>query len=82
MLDCAVVYILMISEHTGDVSPENVSLNSRYEALIAVFLPIQILQDVTLFRSVKISGRFEGTLCLQLRSSGLFDPKDQRRKVP
>ena len=29
MLDCAIIYILLIIEHNGDVSPENKSLNFR-----------------------------------------------------
>ena len=60
MLDCAIIYILLITENNGDVSPEHVSLSSRHEVLIAVLLPIQVLQDVRLHRSVKSSGRFEG----------------------
>jgi hypothetical protein len=61
MLDCAITYNLLITERNADVSPENVSLSSRHEVLTAVLLPIQVLQDVTLFRSVKSSGRFEWT---------------------
>jgi hypothetical protein len=82
VLNGAIINILLITEHNGDVSPENVSLSSRHEVLTAVLLPIQALEDVTLFRSVKSSGRFGGTWGLQLRSSALFDPEDQRRKVP
>jgi len=51
----------LITEYNGDVSPGNVSLSSRHEVLAAVLLPTQVLQDVMLFRSVKSSGRFEGT---------------------
>jgi len=80
--DGAIIHILLITEYNGDVSPDNVALSSRYKALTALLVPFQVLQGVTLYRSVKGSGRFEGTQCLRLRSSGLFDPKDQRRKVP
>ena len=53
MSDGAVMYIILISEYNGDVSPDNVALSSRYEALLTLLLLLHFLQDVTQFRSVK-----------------------------
>jgi hypothetical protein len=44
VMDCAIIYILMITEHNGDVSPENSTFkihyyrNSKSDRNVRVFL--------------------------------------------